>query len=177
MLEINLHDDEDVGFEDHCDVDVPPPAKAKAKVNLTGRFKHIHNLNYDAFLKSQNIPMLLRKAANASRPIHIYTHTGDTLRVQVDGIVKGDSTFTINGPPGSSNIRHLKFDDHVSWVDDGQAVQVRKICQNPPKNGATELFVTRMLSNDGQNLMIFSKARFDDGSESLECVQTFQRIN
>ncbi len=88
MMEINLHDqamdvlvdDGVAGFENHHDSEAAPPAK----VNLTGKFKHIHNLNYDAFLKSQNIPMLSRKAANASSPIYIYTHNNNNNNTTID---------------------------------------------------------------------------------------------
>jgi ribosomal protein L24 len=137
----------------------------------------MHNYNFDAFLKSQNVPMLIRKAANSSRPVHTITHEGDRLRIQVDGITKGDTTYVINGPPSGSNIRHLKFDDYVTWVDDGQAVQVRKVAKNAPPNGAVELIVKRQLANHGHNLILTSKAKFEDGSESVESVQTFHRIH
>ena len=121
--------------------------------------------------------MLLRKAANASRPIHTIVHNGTCLRIQVDGIVKGDTTFEIGGPPAQSNIRYLKFDDHVSYVENGQAVEVRKVAKNAPKDGAVELVVKRMLGNGGHNLVLMSKARFANGDESLESVQTFHRID
>lgn len=145
-------------------------------INLTGKYKLVHNHNFMAFLKSQGINALLRKAANASRPIHTITHEGTTLRIQVDGIIKGDSTFIIGGPPGHSNIRHLMFDDHVTYVDGGQAIQVRKVGLNAPPGGAIELIVKRQLENNGHNLIVSSKARFKDGSESLESVQTFHRF-
>jgi hypothetical protein len=153
------------------------PTTAKRGVDLSGKYKLVHNYNFDAFLKSQNVPLLIRKAANSSRPIHTITHEGDRLRIQVDGITKGDTTYIIDGPPSGSNIRHLKFDDYVTWVDDGQAVQVRKVAKNAPPNGAVELIVKRQLANHGHNLILTSKAKFDDGSESLESVQTFHRIH
>lgn len=148
-----------------------------SRVDLSGKYKLMHNYNFDAFLKSQNVPMLIRKAANSSRPVHTITHEGDRLRIQVDGITKGDTTYVINGPPSGSNIRHLKFDDYVTWVDDGQAVQVRKVAKNAPPNGAVELIVKRQLANHGHNLILTSKAKFEDGSESVESVQTFHRIH
>jgi hypothetical protein len=146
------------------------------KVNLTGKYKLVHNHNFDAFLKTQNVPMLLRKAANASKPIHTITHEGNMLRIQVDGIVRGDTTFEIDGPTAESNIRYLKFDDHVTWVDNGQAVEVRKVARNAPNGGAVELVVKRTLGNGKHNLVLSSKARFENGDESLESVQTFHRI-
>lgn len=154
--------DEEIGIED--------------RVNLTGKYKLVHNHKFEEFLKSQNIGAILRKAANAARPVHTYTHNGNTLRVQIDGIVKGDSTFIIDGPHGHSNIRHHKFHDHVTWADGGKAVQVRKVCQNPPKNGANVMIVKRTLSNNGHNLMIFSRGIFPDGSECETCIQTFHRM-
>ena len=163
----------------------PPDIKEYPKsavgniVNLSGKYKLIHNHNFDAFLKSQNIPFLIRNAANQSRPIHTLTHdvTTNSLRIQVDGITKGDTTFSIGGSPGSSAIRHLKFDDHVSYVDDGTGVQVRKVAKNAPPNGAIELIVKRTLANNGHILLLFSKALFKDGSESVEAIQTFRRLD
>lgn len=148
-------------------------------VNLSGKYKLIHNHNFDAFLKSQNIPFLIRNAANQSRPVHTLTHdtTANTLRIQVDGITKGDTTYFIDGPPGSSSIRHLKFDDFVTYVDDGRAVQVRKVATNAPPNGAAELIIKRTLANEGNYLLLFSKARFQDGTESIESIQTFHRLD
>jgi len=147
------------------------------RVDLSGKYKLVHNYNFDAFLKSQNVPLLIRKAANSSKPVHTITHEGNKLRIHVDGITKGDTTYMIDGPPSGSNIRHLKFDDYVTWVDDGQAVQVRKVAKNAPPNGAVELIVKRQLANHGHNLILTSKAIFEDGSESLESVQTFHRIH
>lgn len=146
------------------------------KVNLTGKYKLVKNHNFIAFLKSQGVPALLCKVVDTIRPIHIITHEGATLRIQVDGFLKGDSTFIIGGPPGHTNIRHLMFDDHVTYVDGGQAVQVRKVGTNAPPDGAAELVVTRKLINNGQHLILTTKARYKDGSSmSLESVQTFQR--
>jgi hypothetical protein len=168
-----------VDFFPPDDINKPSKSGTANIVNLSGKFKLIHNHNFDAFLKSQNIPFLLRNAANQSRPIHTLTHdvTTNSLRIQVDGITKGDTTFSIGGPPGSSSIRHLKFEDHVSYVNDGTAVQVRKVAKNAPPNGATELIVKRTLANNGHNLLLFSKALFEDGSESVEAIQTFRRLD
>jgi hypothetical protein len=62
-------------------------------------------------------------------------------------------------------------------VNDGTAVQVRKVAKNAPPNGATELIVKRTLANNGHNLLLFSKALFEDGSESVEAIQTFRRLD
>jgi hypothetical protein len=145
-------------------------------VNLTGKFKLVHNLRFTEFLKSLNISSLLARAANASKPIHTYYHDGDDFHVQVDGIVKGGSKFIIGGPPCASNIRHLHFDDYCTLVDNGQAVQVRKVGKNVPPNSPVEIIVRRELGNNGHNLIISSKAIYADGSETLECIQTFHRL-
>ena len=174
--DIDLSIDDSTRFNKE-NIPLPPPTTPKPYINLTGKYKLVHNHNFDAFLKSQNVPMLLRKAANASRPIHTIVHNGTCLRIQVDGIVKGDTTFEIGGPPAQSNIRYLKFDDHVSYVENGQAVEVRKVAKNAPNDGAVELVVKRMLGNGGHNLVLMSKARFANGDESLESVQTFHRID
>ena len=164
MDKINSHSSmQDVDIHSYC-------------CNITGKYKLVHNHNFDVFLKAMGVPVLLRKAANASKPVHTITHDGRKLRIQVDGITKGDTTFIIGGPPAQSNIRHLKFDDHVTYVDDGDAVEVRKVALNAPANGAVCLLIKRQLANNGHNLVVTSKARFKDGSESLESVQTYHRI-
>jgi hypothetical protein len=125
------------------------------------------------------IPLIVRKAANRMRSLHTITHDTEnrSLRIHIDGIVKGDSIFSIGGPPGSSSIQHLVFDDYVSYVDDGSSIQVRKVARNAPLDGATELLIKRTLTNDGRYLLLYSKARFSDGSESTECIQTFERVD
>jgi len=169
--------DEECGSEDpESDSFEVISISSKKKVNLTGTYKLVHNHNFMEFLKSQNIPVLFRKAANAAKPVHTLYHDGDRFDVQVDGIIKGSASFVIDGPPSKTNIRHLNYEDHATYVDDGQALQVRKVATNPPPDGAMELIVKRELGNNGHNLIMSSKARYKDGSESLESVQTFHRI-
>ena len=171
--------------EDEHGIEVPmgtdsmeeiPISSPISKVNLSGKFKLVHNHNFMEFLKALNIPVLLRKAANATRPIHTYHHNGDRLDVHVDGIVKGSSAFIIDGPPCESSIRHMKFEDYCTWSSDGQSIIVRKVALNAPPNGPDYLLVKRELGNNGHNLIISSKAIYGDGSESLESVQTYHRI-
>lgn len=170
-VELTMSTGTDLDIDDNGDEEA-----VNCNCNLTGKYKLVHNHNYDQFLKSQNVPMLLRKAACASRPVHTITHTDDSLRIQVDGITKGDTTFTINGPPSHSNIRHLKFDDFVTYIEHGRAIEVRKVGKNTPANGAVELIIARRLAECGNNLLISSKARFKDGSYSVESVQTYHRM-
>lgn len=175
-----LNDTDMSGLDDTLTTNTKTTATTSTSsiLNLTGKYKLVHNHNFDAFLKTQNISMLLRKAADKARPIHIYTHDIEkgTFRVQIEGIVKGDTTFTLDGPPSDSNIRHIKFKDHVTYVENGQAIQVRKVAQNAAKDQAQILIVKRTLANNGHNMVLSSKAIFEDGRESLESVQTFHRI-
>lgn len=160
-----------------CCVDVHCLRDENGVVNLSGTYKLVHNNNFDGFLKALQIPSLLRRAANASRPVHTYTHEGDSFRVQIDGIIKGDTQFTVNGEPTVSSMRSHKFLDHVSYNEDKSGIIVRKVGQNTPKNSsASEIIVTRELSKNGKKMFLKSAAVDADGVIVSESIQTFLRI-
>jgi len=146
-------------------------------VNLSGKYKLVHSHNFDKFLKAQKIPLLICKAVSATKPIHTYNHVGDSFRVQIDGFIKSDTTFQVDGPPTKSNIRHIEFLDYMTYLDDKTGIRTRKVAQNTPKNNPiSELIVTRHMSKSGKALIMTSKAIRKDGTESEEAVQTFMRI-
>lgn len=143
--------------------------------NLSGTFKLVKSNNFDSFLKALGVSWTLRKAASLAKPVHTYTHEEDTFRVQIDGVIKGDTTFIINGPPVKSAIRHIKFLDKASYLDSGDGILVRKVAQNPAADDPTELMLRRILTSDKSQIILKSKAIYRDGSESLESEQIFQR--
>ena len=146
--------------------------------------KLVHNDNFEEFLAAVHIPKLARKAANAAKPIHKYTHIGDSFRVQIDGILKSDTTFTINGPSRTSKIRGLYFLDHLTYLEDKKGVMTRKIIQNdhktnkrsPGDKSISEIVVTRALSKNGKRMVMKSTAIGCDGSEIAVAVQTFIKV-
>jgi len=159
--------------EDSEVIDVSPSDLERK--NLTGTFKLVKSNNFASFLKALDVPWAIRKAANVAKPVHIYTHVDDTFRVQIDSIIKGDTTYIINGPTIDSAIRHIKFVDRATYLDSGDGIVVRKIAQNPTPDGPIELIVKRRLLSD-DTLVLLSKAIYVDGSESLESEQFFERI-
>lgn len=159
-----------------CCVDVHCLRDEFGAVNLTGSYKLVHNNNFEGFLKALNVPLILRKAANAARPVHTYTHIGDTFRVQFEGIVKGDTTFIVKGPPKPSSIRHYKFMDYPTYMEDKRGIMVRKIGQNPKPGACTEIVVTRRLSKNGKMMILTSRALKGNGDEVAVSVQQFARI-
>mmetsp|Transcript_5457 Transcript_5457/g.6698 ORF Transcript_5457/g.6698 Transcript_5457/m.6698 type:complete len:551 (-) Transcript_5457:243-1895(-) len=166
--------------DSECCVDVYCLRDEYGAVNLSGTFKLFHNQNFDVFLKALKVPALLRRGALATRPIHKYTHEGKSFRVQIEGIIKGDTTFEIYGPPTISSMRHLKFLDHVSYTEDKGGIVVRKVLQNRPKNFSnkdfSEIIVTRELSKNGKKMLLTSVAIGGDGSVIANSLQTFLRV-
>lgn len=146
-------------------------------IDMSGVFVLIHSFNFDEFLKSQGVPWPIRKAVKMSKPVHTLTHVSNSIRIQVDGVTKGDVTYVIEGDPVTSKIRHLTFLDHVSYLEEGDGIQIRKIntstVQSP--NGATEMIVTRRIVEGGTKMLLSTIAVFPDGRDSIESVQTFQR--
>lgn len=175
------------GPDIECCVDVHCLRDEFGAINLTGTYKLVHNDNFEEFLAAMHIPKLARKAANAAKPIHKYTHIGDSFRVQIDGIIKSDTTFTINGPPSTSKIRSQKFLDHLTYLEDKKGVMTRKIVQNDHKTNKTnknspgdksisEIVVTRALSKNGKRMIMTSTAIGCDGNEIAAAVQTFIKV-
>ena len=143
-------------------------------VNLSGTFKLAKNVDFDKFLEAQGVGWALRSAANKARPVHKITHRGRTLRIQITGIITGDTTYQIGGPPVTSQIRDRVFSDTVQYLDSGDGIRVQKKCLS---GGTGKIFVTRRLSRCGSELTMRSKCVFEDGRESAEAVQTFERIS
>ncbi len=172
------------GPDIECCVDVHCLRDEFGAINLTGTYKLVHNDNFEEFLAAVHIPKLARKAANAAKPIHKYTHIGDSFRVQIDGILKSDTTFTINGPSRTSKIRGLYFLDHLTYLEDKEGVMTRKIIQNdhktnkrsPGDKSISEIVVTRALSKNGKRMVMKSTAIGCDGSEIAVAVQTFIKV-
>jgi len=143
-------------------------------VNLSGTFKLAKNVDFDKFLEAQGIGWALRSAANKARPVHKITHRGRTLRIQITGIITGDTTYKIGGPPVTCQIRDRVFSDTVQYLDSGDGIRVHKKCVS---GGDGKILVTRQLSRCGSELTMRSKCVFEDGRESAEAVQTFERVS
>ena len=143
-------------------------------VNLTGTFKLAKNVDFDKFLEAQGVGWALRSAANKARPVHTITHRGRTLRIQITGIITGDTTYKIGGPPVTSQIRDRVFSDTVQYLDSKDGIRVHKQCVS---GGDGKILVTRQLSTCGSELTMRSKCVFEDGRESVEAVQTFERVS
>lgn len=182
-LDADLHERDGLRVaDDGSYVVVSPPESLDADeeeedddiVNLTGTFKLAKNIDFDKFLEAQGIGWALRSAANKARPVHKITHRGRTLRIQITGIITGDTTYQIGGPPVTSQIRDRVFSDTVSYLDSRDGVRVQKRCVS---GGDGKIFVVRQLSRCGSELTMRSKCVFEDGRESAEAVQTFERIS
>ena len=173
--------DDIYGSDVECCVDVHCLRDEYGAINLTGTYKLVHNENFESFLAVFKVPRVFCKAADKARPQHKYTHLKDTFRVQIDGIVKGDTTFQLNnGPPSTSYIRSHKFLDYASYLDDKVGIVIRKVYQPSSKHShdcaAKEILVIRELSKNGKRMILTSKALDADGNEIAVAVQTFLRI-
>lgn len=148
-------------------------------IDMSGTFVLIHSHNFDEFLQSQGVPWPIRKAVKMSKPVHTLTHVGNSIRIQIDGVTKGDVTYQIGGEPQVSKIRHLSFLDHVTYLDEGDGIQIRKISTSKTKspNGATEMIVTRRIVENGSKMLLSTVAVFPETAQkdTIESVQTFQR--
>jgi hypothetical protein len=142
-------------------------------VNLSGTWQLIENHNFEAFLEAQGVPYLLRAAANKARPLHIITHHGKQLTIQIKGIIESQTTYIIDGPPVTSEVRGRKFQDTVSYIENG--VQVLKRCDAEQYT----IRVCRRLSvtNEGRHIItLTSTALFDDHRPNIESFQVFEKV-
>ena len=179
-------DDEDIptpiqsdsDFDDYEDEKDFDPEAQNQPIDMTGTYKMVHSIDYDEFLKALHVPWAMRRAAAAARPTHVITHVGDTFRIQIEGIIKSDTTFYINGEGVETRIRSMKFWDTLTYLDSGDGVQTHKVATDMGEStsNAKEIFVTRQLNKGGGVLVMCSKAVFPDGSETKEAVQTFDKI-
>ena len=62
----------------------------------------------------------------------------------------------------------------MQYLDSGDGIRVQKKCVS---GGDGKIFVVRRLSRCGSELTMRSKCVFEDGRESAEAVQTFERIS
>jgi hypothetical protein len=152
---------------------VPPaPPLEPGKVNMNGAFKLVKNDNFDGFLAVQGVPWALRRAADQARPIHRFTHSGDTITIHIQGIIESQTTYEIGGPEKETSIRGRVFRDSLSYLEMGDGICSRK-------KAVTEdydILVTRRLTPDRMSLTMTSQALFHDGRQPVESIQLFERI-
>ena len=149
-------------------------ARNAGHVDLTGKYRLARNVGFDKFLEAQGVGWALRRAAGRARPVHRISHRGGTVRIRISGIVAGDTTYEVGGPPVLSRIRDRTFEDTVRYLDAGDGIQVTKVAMG--QEAGCRILVTRQLSADRMRLTMRSRAVFDDGRDSVEAVQEFDRI-
>ena len=137
---------------------------------MTGSYKLVSNENFEEFLATQGVPWPLRRAANAARPTHKFTHVGDSVTIQIKGIIESQTTYIVGGPSVQTGIRGRMFEDTVSYLEDGIQSIKRALSDD------YSITVSRRISQDRQKLTMTSRAIFNDDRESSEAVQTFELI-
>ena len=146
-------------------------------VDMNGSYQLIENRNFEKLLEVQGVPWALRRAANRLRPIHRFTHSGNDLTIKIEGIIETSSTYSIGGPPSTSDIRGRKFEDTLQYVTaDGNGSYNTGI-QTVKRaiDGGYTICVKRMLSEDRQTLTMTSTVNFEDTSkESVQSTQIFE---
>ena len=158
-------------------VAAPPPPELipegeTGKVNMNGSFKLVKNDNFDGFLAAQGVPWALRRAVDQARPIHTFTHRGNTITVQIQGIIESTTTYEIGGPPKETSIRGRVFRDVITYLDTEDGIRSHK-------QAVTEdydIVVTRRLAPDRKSLVMSSRVVFRDDREPVESIQLFNRI-
>jgi len=118
------------------------------------------------------VPWALRRAACRARPVHRITHKGNRITIRIEGIIKTQTTYLINGPPVEINIRGRIFQDRMQYLEGG--VGLRGIKKAVTEN--YDVHVDRVLSDDKQKITLTGRAIFKDGRETIESVQIFERI-
>lgn len=150
----------------------PIDESEEGPINMTGAFKLIMNDNFERFLEVQGVPWALRRAADAARPTHRILHRGKTIRIQIRGIIESETTYQIDGPPVTINIRGRIFRDRVTYLETGDGIRV---CKEATKENYN-IEVTRRLSEDRKTITMTSRAIFKDGREPVQSVQIFERV-
>ena len=149
----------------------PIPTDSGQPINLTGPFQLISNDNFEDFLAAQGVPWALRGAANKCRPTHRITHVGNSLTIQIQGIIESQTTYTINGPAQANTVRGRRFEDTVTYIESGVQTLKRAI-----DDGYT-VQVRRVLSNDQTRITMTSTVMFDDKEKkNVACTQIFERL-
>eukprot|EP00980_Cylindrotheca_fusiformis_P006062 scaffold1305_cov112-Cylindrotheca_fusiformis.AAC.4 len=144
---------------------------AKQPIDLSGAFKLMENVNFEAFLAAQGVPWALRGTANKIRPTHRITHEGNVITIKIEGIMESETTYTIDGPPVQGRIRGRLFEDRITYIDSGICT-TKRACDD----GYT-VQVNRRLSPDKQEIRMESSVTFDDSSKpSVQCQQLFRRV-
>jgi hypothetical protein len=142
-----------------ADDDCGPAAKV---VNLTGSYQLVENQNFEELLAVQGVPWALRCAANKLRPIHRFTHVGETLTIKIEGIIETKTSYEIGGPPVECFVRGRKFLDTMEYLIGGDGVQTIK---KAPEEGYS-VTVCRRLSSDRKQLTMTSTVSFDDDDDN-----------
>ena len=147
-------------------------------INMSGSYQLVKNVNFEAFLATQGVPWALRGAANRARPKHIITHVGNSITIQICGIIESSTTYEINGPPNRCNVRGRVFEDTVTYLNDGTGIQTLKHAIYDHY----KISVVRQLSPDKSKLTLTSTATFDENyvdgpnKEPIQSIQFFERI-
>lgn len=145
------------------------------KLNLTGTFKLVKHDGFDEFLAANGVPYLMRKAALSMQPVHTITHTGDTVRVQISGIISGDITYHINGPSVESTIHTRTFLDSVTYLEEGDGIRITKKATDGANVGARQIVVTRRLVDNNRYMLLTSTSFFDDDRPPIQYTQLLER--
>lgn len=146
---------------------------AEQPFDLSGAYKLIENQNYEEFLGVQGVPRMYRGMANKARPVHRITHRGRLLTIKIEGIIESQTTYVIDGPPIQCDVRGRIFEDTMTYLDNGRrgiVVTKRALTEK------YEITVQRELAEDGQGILMTSRATFTDGKEPVECIQKFRRV-
>ena len=175
---------------------VDDPEMAFQPFDLSGSYKLIHNDNFEGFLAVQGVPWALRRAANQARPIHRIYHKGNKLTIKIEGIIESQTTYIINGPAVETNVRGRIFEDVVRYVvmennkNDKNKNDNNNDNNNKNNNNIVgicvsktavsedyDVTVQRVLSDDLQQIIMTSEAKFRDGRNAVTCIQKFQRMS
>ena len=152
--------------------DIEPPL-----VDISGSYQLVKNENFEAFLATQGVPWALRGAANRARPKHIITQNGNSITIQIIGIIESTTTYIIGGPPNTSNVRGRIFEDSVTYLEDKSGIQTLKRAVHDHYT----ITVVRQLSSDKMKLTLTSTATFDEKyvegpKDPIQAIQHFERI-
>jgi len=148
-------------------------SSSSSLLDLSGSFELEKKINFQEFLAAQGVGWMLRKAADKAPAVNRISHVGDTLRIQVSGILPtSETTYIVNGPEVETKIQHRVFRDRVTYLESGDGVRVTKVNDEE----GYRISITRRLSPDRQIMTLTSRAIFDDERKDVESIQIFRRI-